>query len=1147
MSLQFIFGNSGSGKSAYLYQRILDEAARYPEKNYFIIVPEQFTMQTQRELVRLQSAHAIMNVDVLSFARLAYRVFDELGKENLMVLEETGKNLVLRKVAEQEKEKLCVLGGSIHKMGYIGEVKSFLSELAQYNVTPDALKAFLEQGELSESLHRKLSDILVLYQGFRKFLEGRFITSEEILTLLLQVADDSAILKNSVIAFDEFTGFTPIQNQLLEKLLAIAERMTVSLCMDSREDFYHCRGVHELFAMSKKTVEALLKMAERLQVKVEDAIVLPAGRRYKHAPQLGFLEQHLFRLGNHSLKGAVDEIFMSVHKNPKEEVKYAASCIAALIRKEGYRYQEIAVVTGDVNLYANYVPEIFGMYQIPFFVDQTKNILFHPLVEFVRASLEILESNFSYESMFRFLRCDLCGYEPKEIDILENYVLARGIRGYKKWHATFGAGKGIQTEELEELNRIRADIMTHLEPFYQVASKKEMLVKDVTMALYCLLDGLKVEQQLKKKEEAYAAEGDFAKAKEYEQIYPILVDLLDKVVALLGEEMIAIREYADILDAGFDAAKVAVIPPGNDKVIIGDIERTRLSHVKVLFFIGVNDGVVPKSENTGGLLSQFERELLGASQMELAPGAREKVFIQRFYLYLNLTKPSDRLYITFSKVNAEGKALRRSYLTGILLKLFPALQITEEPEEVQPASILTPESGMEYFLQGLRSEEPTAFWNALAHWYFEDTQFQKEGKRLFDAAYDCYQEEPISQAVTKALYGSTLENSVTRLERFASCAFAHYLQYGLGLKERELLQFASVDMGNLYHKALESFAKGVEKSGCSWAELSETAAEELVETAMQETIESCQLISAFEDARNRYLLERMKRTLHCAVWALLKQVQCGKFTPSAFEVSFSGVSDLDAIHFSLTEEEKMQLFGRIDRIDTYETEDKVYVRVIDYKSGNTSFSLLNLYHGLQLQLVVYMNAAMELMAQKHPGKQIEPAGIFYYQVKHPMIDADGSESEEELRAAIFEELKLNGLVNQNPEIYRAMDETFVGSSKVIPVAEKADGSLKAVSKTASTGDFFAIGSFVNQKISESGKRIFAGDVGIHPYQLDKQTGCDYCPYHAVCGFDTRLSGFAYRKLEHFDNSAELLKELKGEKDGRSMDKGPAEGNRSAKP
>ena len=1137
MSLQFVFGNSGSGKSTYLYQQVLEEAAKHPDKNYLILVPEQFTMSTQRELVRLQSAHAIMNVDVLSFARLAYRVFDELGQENLMILEETGKNLVLRKIAEEKKAELKVLGGNMNKMGYVGEVKSLISELSQYNITPDVLQEFLSCADISETLRMKLQDVLALYQGFREFLEGKFITSEEILTLLCEVAGESAIIRDSVIVFDEFTGFTPIQNRLVAKLLTVAERLMVSVTMDYREDFYHSRGNHELFAMSKKTVQTLLAMAGELHVQVEEPVVLQKGWRYvasgaqmqseqAQKSALYFMEQNLFRPWSKKWQGETDEIQMSLHRNPKDELMFVANEIASLVRKEKYHYADIAVVTGDVNLYANYVPEAFEQYGIPFFVDQTKNILYHPLVEFVRATLEVVETGFSYESVFRFLRCGLCDISEEQIDILENYVLAKGIRGAKKWQSTWTFVRDGETDEMLELNQIRSRVVELLLPLHQAFSEPDVKVKAVAVALYDLLQQLEVERQMKEKEALYEAAGDFAKAKEYSQIYRILMDLLDKVVALLGDERISVSEFSDIMDAGFDAAKVAVIPPGKDKVTIGDIERTRLQHVKVLFFVGVNDGVVPKNENKGGIISQFEREMLSESKMELAPGARERVFIQKFYLYLNMTKPSDRLYITLSKVNAEGKALRPSYLVGTIQKLFPQLTVAEAQQVCSSEQILTPESGMEFFLQGLQEKSEEEFWNALTNWYLQDERFRGQVQTLLDAAYDSYSEEPISHAVTKALYGTTLENSVTRLERFASCAFAHYLQYGLGLKERELLQFASVDMGNIYHEVLEHFAKQVEASEYDWFDMPEDVANQLVENALEETIAGYKGAAAFEDSRNRYLLARMKHTLYCTVWALIHQVKKGRFVPSEFEVSFSGYSDFNAIRFNLSDEEKMNLRGRIDRVDTYEENDKVYVRIIDYKSGNTSFSLLNLYHGLQLQLVVYMNAAMELVGKKHPDKQVEPAGIFYYHVKHPMVDGMGNESDEEIRGALLEQLKLNGLVNENPEVYRGMDAELAGSSTVIPVGLKADGSLKATSKVASAEDFAVISEYVNKKITETGKRIFAGDVAMKPYQLDKQSGCDCCPYHAVCGFDSRLPGHGYRKLETVGDSETIMEKLR---------------------
>jgi ATP-dependent helicase/nuclease subunit B len=1187
MSLQFIFGNSGSGKSDFLYDSVLKQAKENKEQQFLIIVPEQFTMQTQRELVERQKQHAIMNVDVLSFARLAYRVFDDLGKQNVVVLEETGKNLVLRKVAEQKKAELNVLGANMNKMGYVGEVKSLISELMQYNIRPDALAEFLEKEPLGEGLRLKMQDVLTMYQGFTEYLKGRYITAEEVLELLYDVAEESKLLCGSVIVLDEFTGFTPIQNRLMEKLLVLAKKVSVSVTMDVREDFYQCRGVHELFAMSKKTVASLLKVAELCKVPVEEPIVLPTGekRRYAGAPDLYFMEQNLFRPGAGSYRYKVSEKAMRSNenhekltdsqleetpdiritslKNPREELKFAACEIVRLTREQGYRYRDIAVVTGDVQQYGNYVPEIFEQYHIPYFIDQTKNILFHPFIECIRAILEMIEYDFSYESVFRFLRCGLaekiipqgklssmeleldgetgeksaqCKEQTihrlteQEIDRLENYVLARGIRGASRWSKpwTFVMPDGT-LEDMARLNEIREAIYENFKPLLEAFRGKDNTVSTQTYELYSLIRRLDMEQLLKERGNFFGAHGNQARAKEYDQIYKIVMDLLDKVTSLLGDETMTIREYSDILDAGFEAAKVGIIPPGNDTVTVGDIERTRLNHVKILFFVGVNDGVVPKAGNQGGIISQFEREKMAEYHLELAPGAREKVFIQKFYLYLNMTKPSERLYVTFCRVNSDGKALRRSYLIGTLLKLFPQLAVEEPSEEETLEGALTAESALPFLMEGLtKPVEDEETWTALLAWYLSDEGEREKVMQLFDAAFGAHKDDAISKAVTKALYGNTLENSVTRLEQFAACAFAHYLSYGLRLKERELQQFASVDMGNIYHDVLERFAKGIELSDYTWFDIPEEAQEALLSQSMEDAIAGSGIGDVFEDARNSYLLKRMEATAKRTIWALMLQVRKGKFVPSGFEVSFSRAGRLDAVQFQLGEDEKMRLRGRIDRVDTYETDDKVYVKIIDYKSGNTTFSLLNFYYGLQLQLVVYMNAALELTKKKYKGKDTEPAGIFYYHITDPMVDADGQESEEEIRRSILEQLKVGGLVNEDPEIYGAMDTDFSGTSTVIPVALKADGSLKATSKTASTYEFGLMSDYVRKKIEHVGKEIFAGNVAVKPYLLGDRSGCDYCPYHTICGFDVRMPGFSYQQFEKFDSSEEILAHIREE-------------------
>lgn len=1114
MSLQFILGNSGSGKTAYMYQQLADEAAQNPKKDYLVVVPEQFTMQTQRDLVDRAKHKAIMNIDVVSFQRLAYRIFDELGKKNLVVLEETGKNLVLRKVAQSKEQELTVLRPNLNRMGYISEVKSLLSEFTQYNITPELLQEFVDSGKATAVLAAKLRDVNTIYRGFQEFMEGKYITAEEILTVLCQVVDESEILKDSVIVFDEFTGFTPIQMQLMRKLLPIADRILVSLTIDSKSDIFHSRGVQELFDMPKKTIASLMQMCDLLHVEVLDPVILSDGdqKRFVKAPSLYFMEQNLFRPTYQRAHGKVDEIQMAAVKNPREELLLTAREIARLVREQGYRYKDIAVVTGATEIYSNYVDTIFGKYKIPYFMDMTREILFHPFIEFIRATLEVIQNNYSYEAMFRFLRCGYCDMEEEDIDLLENYILATGIKGKKAWSKRFLRMPRRKGQiDLEKMEQLRAYINSLLLPVSDAFSGEGATVGSEIMALYQLMTVLEIEKKLAKKEQEYLEAGNQAKSKEYGQIYRIVMELFDKLYLLLGEEQMEIREFTEILDAGLDAAKVAVIPPGYDTVTIGDIERTRLNHVKILFFVGVNDGIIPKAGTQGGIISQYERELLAESEVELAPSTREQVFIQKYYLYLNLTKPSERLYLSYSNVDSEGKSIRPSYLIGTIRKIFPdmELHVMEDMEKIPNFS--TVEAAKDYLIHGRKDEN----WYALAKCFLQDKypKEQQEFMQILRAEYLYYEDEPISKAVAQAVYGKTIEGSVTRLEKFAACAYAHFLQYGLHIEEREESSFASMDIGNIYHEALQSYSEALQESSYDWFTVPEEVQNQMAEDALRQAVEKYPSLSMYATAENMHQIDRMSHILQQTVWALTKQVRKGRFTPSEFEISFSQEENLEAIHFRLSEEERMKLAGRIDRLDTCEEEGRVYVKVVDYKSGSTKFDMVKIYQGMQLQLVVYMNAAMEIEQKLHPKAEVIPGGILYYHIDDPVIEVEGELSEEEYKDQILMALRPDGLVNREESIYRAMDDEFEEKSDAIPVQLTKKGALAAASKVAWTEEFELVQEYVRAKMEESGRAIYAGKVSVNPYESGLDGSCRYCPYHAVCGLDLKIPGYQIRSLE----------------------------------
>ena len=1135
MALKLILGNSGSGKTEYMYEQVVRSAEANVKKNYLVVVPEQFTMQTQRKLVDLSSNHAIMNIDVLSFQRLAYRIFDELGKTNIQILEETGKNLVLRKIAQEQAENLSVLRANMHRMGYIGEVKSFISELMQYNVSPAQLDEVIESGKFATSLNSKLKDLSVMYQAFRDYLEGSYITQEELLHVLIQVAKDSKILKDSVLVLDEFTGFTPVQVELLRTLMPICSEIMVSLTIDEKENFFHSKGVHELFDMPKKTTRTLMDLAAQTHTQVLEPVIISGGdkKRFKDAPALYFMEQNLFRTSYQRMHGTTEEIQMYSLKNPKEELTWAARKINALVQEEGYRYKDIAVVSGNVETYANYAEQICSKYDIPYFLDTTKEVLFHPFIEFIRAILELIRMDFSYHSVMRILRTGYCGLEIKEIDKLENYLLATGIRGYKMWSKRWlRVPKNEKAYDLEALEAIRQKFMKAFEPVTQVfVNGKAQSVEAMIQALYNYFVELEIQQKLYAKEQELLAEGEQTKSKEYAQIYQVVMDLFEKCVQVLGEERLSVQELGEILDAGFEAAKVAVIPPGYDSVTIGDIERTRLNHVKVLIFLGVNEGIVPKSVNQGGIISQYERDAMEEANIALAPGAREQAFIQKFYLYLNMTKPSRQLYLTYSRVDSEGKALRPSYLIRTMLQMFPDMEVVELGELERVLDLSTQKAASEYFIAAsddLQSKR-TPEWYALAKCFMEseDAQIRANAKNIVNAFYYQYRHDPVSQVVAEAIYGKNIDGSVTRLEKFARCAYSHYLSYGLKLREREESGFESVDMGNLYHAAVEIYSKKLAESLYDWFTVPEETRDSFAQTAMEEAILAYPNLSIYATAENAHMAGRMSHIFKQTVWALTTQVRKGSFVPNDFEVSFSKVDQLDALTFDLENGKHIQLRGRIDRLDTCVDENRLYVKVIDYKSGNTKFDLIKLYHGMQLQLIVYMNAAMELEKKKHPLKDIVPGGLFYYHIDDPVVEVTGEVSEAEVQAAILKELKPDGLVNQEEAVYRAMDQDFEQKSDVIPVELKKSGELSARSSVASTEDFETLSEYVGHRIEETGNEIYRGNVDVSPYVEGQVSSCDYCPYKAVCGFDVKIKGFEERKPQKIEKE-DLLSRMETE-------------------
>ncbi len=740
------------------------------------------------------------------------------------------------------------------------------------------------------------------------------------------------------------------------------------------------------------------------------------------------------------------------------------------------------------------------------------------------------------------MRSGLTGFKSADTDLLENYVRALGIKGRKSWEDKFlrrmpkkYGRRGASAEDkalsdLKKLEEMRAKISGELKPLFDA---EKGTAADMIRALRTAIENNESKEKLEAYKQMFEEKGDRRKAREYDQIYDRVMALLVQVEELIGDEKLTIKEFKDIITAGFSEISVGTIPQDVDRIIVGDIERTRLKEVKVLFFVGVNDGNIPSSAGSGGILSDIDRQFLLdlGTEVEFAPTPRQQMYIQRLYLYMNLTKPTDRLYLSFAELSGDGKSLHPAYLIPKIKSMFEGLE-TERPEDAPLREQLVSKKDSVYTMSLLLSEyaagrlsadEEKELFTLLK--VLSDAGDNGFVQKMTEAAFSRYKSEPIAKAVAIALYGAVIESSVSRLEQFAGCAYAHFIKYGLRLDERQEYEFEASDLGNVFHKVLEIYTGEIISKDIDWRGLSKEDSDELLNLALTRCVDAYGENILRSSVRNRYLVDRIGRILTRTVDTLKYQITKGAFNPKNVEMSFHDAGNIEEINVALSEDEKkniterMRLIGKIDRVDQCEDAEHVYVKVMDFKSGAHKFNLAYLYYGLQLQLVMYMNVASAMAEKNSEGKEVVPAAILYYHVDDPMVDGTENMVTDDINNEIISKLKMTGLVNDDREIIRLLDSGMNTKSDIIPVEYKKDGSLKSSSQTASSEEYRAISGYVNKKIREFGKRILDGDISVNPYEDGMRGSCTFCSYRGICGYDEKISGFSKRMLDLDEDAA----------------------------
>ncbi len=1164
--LQIIYGSSISYKTEAIYDELLREAAQNPDGRYIMLVPEQASLTVQQELVQRAPGHGLLNVDILTFNRLAYQVFEALGESGGNIIDETGKLMLLRLVVEQVAPELRVLKRNLKKEGFLEELKSVISELVQYNVSPEKLAKSAEELDGHPLLQKKLRDIAVIYREFMELLHRDYSMAEERMIHLAGVLKKWPAIGDTIIAMDGFTGFTPPQYEVLRVLLQSCPKVILGATMGSGRLPEDHMNEEDLFHMSAHMTSEMKELAILCGAEIREITV---DEEKSVSEAVRHLERALFVYPKKKLEEETEKVRILRAKNSRQEVEIVLSEILAAVRN-GAEYRDLAVICGDPSAYRDEIETQFARAGVPCFIDATQPLIANPLFLLIENVLAVFENSFSHDQVVNFLKNPLmiAYYEQNDggtdtlstyerVCEVENYALSLGLRGKNAYSGEFFKTPAQTSESrLETINRTKSVLLESVFTLYEAMTGENLTVRDLLTGLTMFLEHVHAYETMLEMSHRYEESGELLLKREYEQAYELLMNLFTEMDRILGGKALSADEFSDVLKAGMGAMSLGMVPPTKDRVVIGDLKRTRLGDVKKLYVIGANEGVLPKRPSEGGLLSEIDREIMGENKLKLAPGAREESFNAQFYLYLMLTKPSDSLFITYAVTGADGKSQLPSYLIGNLQSLFTGL----EPESItsEIALVNSEEAGYEYLAEDLRifrenaggAEKRTA---ALLLDRFtkkgevaaecsktaavdgetaeENTAAIEKAKTaedalaleqrlsaVMDGLFYRYNEETLLKETAEMLYRETISGSVTRLEHFAGCAFAHFMKYGLGLKERDEFEIDAADMGTLLHASIERFFSKARETNEVWYELTEERRREIAEAAAQEVAEEYNNDILKDSARNEYMIKRVARMADRTMWALTRQWEAGAFEKTEQEVHFTANDAPEILRMSLGDGLYLALNGQIDRMDTAEKDGRVYVKIIDYKSGRKELDLTKVFYGLQLQLPLYMEAAKALVKKDHPGVEIVPVGMYYYHIDDPIVaekaDIDPLET-------IYGELKMKGLTNA--DAYSMVDRRMTKSSEVVAgLSLKTDGSFAKGAKVAEPEQMEELSNYALKKSGELAKEIMGGKIAVDPYRYKTESGCDFCAFKSVCGFDPRVEG--YKKTPLSERTIEDFKQ-----------------------
>lgn len=1107
MNFELVVGRAKSGKSTYMRNISIDKMKA--GENIAYIVPEHMTYATEMELIKQSGKCGFLQLNISSFKKLQEEILSEVGGSRNESINDYGKIMLLKQICDANKNELKFYGNSIKKEGFLKEVNAFIKDIKksrqEINLFDEAI-LHIDNSRLVE----KIEDIVFIYNKIDEKFKDKYSDSEDKTNTFIENIKNSDIIKNTHFVFDGFESLIGQRLSIIKELIKYSKSVTFSLCLDREiidESQYH--RDFDIFEITYNTYKEFEKICEELNMKIS---ITNMNGNYINKDEFKFLENQFHDSNSYVYERKCENLYILPADNIYEEIKNISINILELVRKEDYRYKDIAVVTGSVENYAMTVKNVFNQFNIPVFIDEKKKIVTNPLIKYILLMLEMLIYNFKQQTVLDFMKTGYYDIKYNELDRLENFVLEYGIEGYR-WFKPFET----KHKDNDFCENIRIKFAKDFDNIRNRFNKLDN-AKDITLFIYEILEKHKLVDIINSKIDQFRASGHIELAYLNSQVWNNAMDICEQIIMTSDDSKISTSEYKNILESGFKEIKLSIIPPSIDKITFGDLDRATLIKYKAVFIVGANESVLIPSSNDAGLLMDRELNSLREYGIKLVNSSDYNDSKHKHMLYRVMCSPIEKLIFSYSYVNIDEKMIEKSQYIDRLLNKFTKL---EEKIHYNEIDKISNESGtFEYLIENINNyinNKPMEdIWKTVYHWYLENNE---DRIKLIKSGVDYKNNEDIlDEELSKKLYSERLDISVSKLEKFAKCNFQYFIEFGLKAMKRKELKVEFYNIGNVFHNSVQLFVDSIIDETISI----KNASEEEIIHGMLSCVDKILEIDSEDkrvleyNNRNAFVKTKIKRLLSRVALIIAKQLNNSDFKPykTEFDVQKSIKTEIA---------EQISFKGRIDRIDCYEQDDKIYFNIIDYKSSGKKLDINDAIDGLQLQLLAYMSVLINDM-DINPNMSKEIGGVFYFNIDDPFIETD-SNNKDEIKDQIFSEFKLNGYAVEDTNIVEKIDNSLHDkqSSDIIPVRLKKDGNFYATSNVLAADKYSELLNIVENNIKNLSEDIIKGEISINPCKQDDVTPCTYCEYRSICQFDPLIEGNSYRTLNK--RSKEEISEL----------------------